>query len=85
MKELFFPLIAAGLVSSCAQNTVRHQEQENKPNILVIYSDDVGYGDVSIYGGKIPTPNIDRLAREGIMFTNAYTTSATCTPSRFSC
>jgi arylsulfatase A-like enzyme len=82
MKELFYPLIAAGLVSSCARHT--SGDSEEMPNILIIYTDDVGYGDVGIYGGKIPTPNIDRLAREGIMFTNAYTTSATSTPSRFS-
>ncbi|MFW5835445.1 MAG: sulfatase family protein [bacterium] len=84
MKQLVYPLIAAGLVSSCAQQSNRNDNREDVPNILVIYSDDVGYGDVSIYGGKIPTPNIDRMAREGIMFTNSYTTSATCTPSRFS-
>ncbi len=84
MKQLVYPLIAAGLVSSCGQQSDRNDDREDMPNILVIYSDDVGYGDVSIYGGKIPTPNIDRLAHEGIMFTNAYTTSATCTPSRFS-
>ena len=84
MKQLVYQLIAAGLVSSCAQQIARNDDREEMPNILVIYSDDVGYGDVSVYGGKVPTPNIDRLAHEGIMFTNAYTTSATCTPSRFS-
>jgi len=83
MKQLVYPLIAAGLVSSCGQQAAKYDDKD-LPNILVIYTDDVGYGDVSIYGGKIPTPNIDRLAHEGIMFTNAYTTSATCTPSRFS-
>ena len=54
-----------------------------KPNILVIYADDLGYGDVSCYGAtKIKTPNIDRLAREGRRFTQGHATSATCTPSR---
>lgn len=55
-----------------------------QPNVLVIYTDDVGYGDVSVYGGKIHTPNIDKLASDGLLFTNAYATAATCTPSRYS-
>lgn len=55
-----------------------------KPNIVVIYADDLGYGDISCNGAtKIKTPNIDRLAREGRRFTEAHATSATCTPSRF--
>lgn len=57
----------------------------NKPNIVIIYADDLGYGDVSCYGAtKISTPNIDRLANEGLRFTNAHCTSATSTPSRYS-
>ena len=56
-----------------------------KPNILLIYADDLGYGDVSCYGAtRVHTPNIDRLAREGLRFTDAHTTSSTCTPSRYS-
>jgi len=55
------------------------------PNIVVIYADDLGYGDVSCYGAiKVKTPNIDRLASEGLRFTNAHSSSATCTPSRYS-
>lgn len=58
---------------------------QQRPNIVFIYADDLGYGDVSSYGAtKIQTPNIDRLANEGTRFTNAHSTSATCTPSRFS-
>ena len=54
-----------------------------KPNVIVIYVDDLGFGDLSCYGSKtIKTPNIDQLARKGLMFTQAHTTSATCTPSR---
>lgn len=61
------------------------QAQKNRPNIIIIYTDDLGYGDLSAYGAtKIQTPNIDRIANEGIRFTNAHTTSSTCTPSRFS-
>src|ERR1051326_8832486 len=54
------------------------------PNIVFIYADDLGYGDVGCYGAtKVNTPNIDRLAREGLRFTDAHCTSATCTPSRY--
>lgn len=61
------------------------QNKTSKPNIIIIYTDDVGYGDVSSYGAsKIRTPNIDRIAAEGLRFTRAYATSATCTPSRWS-
>lgn len=59
-------------------------QSQQKPNIIIIYADDLGYGDVSCYGAtKINTPNIDRLASQGIRFTKAHTTSATCTPSRY--
>ena len=55
------------------------------PNIVLIYADDLGYGDVSCYGAtSFSTPNIDRLATQGLRFTDAHATSATCTPSRYS-
>lgn len=54
-------------------------------NVIIIYADDLGYGDLSCYGGKkIPTPNLERLCETGIRFTNTYSTSAVCTPSRYS-
>jgi arylsulfatase A-like enzyme len=56
-----------------------------KPNIIVIMADDLGYGDVSAYGASaVSTPNIDRLASGGLKFTSGYCTAATCTPTRFS-
>ena len=57
-----------------------------KPNIVIILADDLGYGDVSCYNAesRIPTPNIDRLAREGMRFTDAHSPSTVCTPSRYS-
>lgn len=56
-----------------------------KPNIIVIMADDVGYGDVSCYGARaIQTPAIDRLANEGLRFTSGYCSASTCTPTRFS-
>lgn len=57
---------------------------QQKPNVIYIYADDLGYGDVSYNGAiKIRTPHIDQLAKQGIVFTNGHTTSATCTPSRY--
>jgi arylsulfatase A len=55
------------------------------PNIVLILCDDLGYGDVQANGtgGKIPTPNIDRLAQEGMRFTDAHATSSVCTPTRY--
>jgi arylsulfatase A-like enzyme len=56
----------------------------NRPNIVLIYADDLGYGDVGCYGATaVKTPNIDRLAREGVRFTDAHSAAATCTPSRY--
>ena len=59
------------------------QTKNNKPNIVIIYADDLGYGDLSIYGGDIPTPNIDRIGKEGIQFTDFYVAGPVCSPSRF--
>ncbi len=61
-------------------------EQSRRPNIVVILADDLGYGDVQCYNptrGKIPTPRIDRLAAEGMRFTDAHSSSAACSPSRY--
>src|SRR5438477_1408140 len=55
------------------------------PNIVIILADDLGYGDVGCYGAtKVKTPNLDRLAAQGLRFTDAHATSGTCTPSRYS-
>lgn len=56
-----------------------------KPNILIIYTDDQNPGTVGFTGAPVPTPNIDRLAREGVIFTKNYITASVCTPSRYSC
>ena len=58
--------------------------QSMRPNVIYIYADDLGYGDVSCYGAnRIRTPDVDELASSGIRFTNGHCTSATCTPSRY--
>jgi arylsulfatase A-like enzyme len=58
--------------------------EPSKPNIVLIFADDLGYGDLGCYGAtKVKTPNIDRLASEGRRFTDAHSASAVCTPSRY--
>ena len=70
------------MLMACLLTSVLFAQQ--KPNVIVILTDDLGYGDLSCYGAtKIKTPNIDKLAKQGVRFTNAHSTSATCTPSRY--
>lgn len=81
MKRLFF------FVAILTFSTPVFSQKTNasKPNIVIIYVDDLGYGDVSCYGvTSVNTPNIDKLAKNGLKFTDAHCTAATCTPSRFS-
>nr|WP_243641697.1 arylsulfatase [Maribacter algicola] len=57
---------------------------DTKPNIVIIYMDDLGFGELGAYGAtELKTPNMDALANGGLRFTNGYATSATCTPSRY--
>src|SRR6266850_1558730 len=63
--------------------TLGEQVTPKKPNIIFIMADDLGYGDLGCYGqAKIKTPNIDRLAAEGMRFTQCYAGSTVCAPSR---
>ena len=79
---LFLFLLTIGC--NTKNSKIRSEQTVKKPNIVIIYLDDLGYGDLSSYGAtEISTPQIDKLANEGMMFTNAYATSATCTPSRY--
>ncbi len=67
------------------QSACRRSTDGTPPNIILIYADDIGYGDLACYGASgVETPNVDRLAAHGVRFTDAYATSATCTPSRYS-
>ena len=76
-KTFFSPLTALLALPAYSQHAV-------KPNVVIILADDLGYGDVSAYGQtSIHTPNIDRLARGGVCFTDGHATSATSTPSRY--
>jgi arylsulfatase A len=69
---------------SCLLSTTLFAAQE-RPNIVIIFADDLGYGDVGCYNrqSRIPTPNIDQLAAEGIRFTDAHSADSVCTPSRY--
>ena len=85
-RRLFFKAagIAACVLAMGCTPTSR-KTSGSKPNIVIIYADDMGYGDLNIQNpsSKIPTPNLDRLAREGIRFTNGHSSSGICTPSRY--
>lgn len=79
-------LSGIALLSGCGSSSPKtdKDQQARKPNVIYIFSDDLGIGDLSCYGAtQVRTPNIDRLAGQGAQFTNAYATSATSTPSRF--
>ncbi len=76
--------LLTGLSVLVAAGTLSAAEPTQKPNIVLILTDDVGFGDVGCYGAtKVKTPNIDRLAREGRRFTDVHSASAVCTPSRY--
>ena len=72
--------------SATAETVQKNSTQApKKPNVIVILADDLGYGDLKCYGAKnVETPHVDKLASEGIRFTNAHTVAATSTPSRYS-
>lgn len=71
----------AGLIFSLAVASAA--ADTNRPNIIFILTDDMGFGDIGCYGGKFaPTPNLDRMAKEGIRFTQYYSASPICSPSR---
>ena len=78
VQLLCFAVVAmsAGVVSA----------EKSRPNVVFIFADDMGYGEVQVLNpkwGKIPTPHLDKLAGEGMVFTDAHTTSSVCTPSRY--
>ncbi len=77
--------LAPVLASLLALSSVIALAADRPPNIVLLYTDDIGWGDYGCYGAKvIPTPAIDRLASQGTRFTSGYCTAATCTPSRYS-
>ena len=80
MTRVFFTTLA------CLLSIAPVVSGADKPNILLILADDLGYGDVECYNSeaKAPTPNLDRMASEGMRFTDAHSPSTVCTPTRYS-
>ncbi|HOV77609.1 MAG TPA: sulfatase-like hydrolase/transferase, partial [Sedimentisphaerales bacterium] len=81
-------LAGAGVASSVLAGCRNQRREERlafaeRPNVIFILADDLGYGDLGCYGSKVHrTPSIDRMAREGVRFTDFYSASGVCTPSR---
>jgi arylsulfatase A-like enzyme len=89
MKNIpgFFLLWMAAPVTQLSVAADQADSVRHKPNVLILYADDLGYGDPHCYNperGKIPTPAIDKLAAQGMRFTDAHSSSGVCTPSRYS-
>jgi arylsulfatase A-like enzyme len=81
MQKLLYPLIL--LTLGCFSGDTLAEPTPARPNIIFILTDDFGFGDLGSYGGQfVPTPNLDRMAREGIRFTQFYVASPICSPSR---
>jgi arylsulfatase A-like enzyme len=83
--QLATAILAAAGCLLFSLHPVAAAKEPASPNIVLIITDDLGYGDLGCYGAtRVKTPNIDRLAAEGVRFTQGYAPSSTCTPSRFS-
>lgn len=76
-------IVLSSVLCLLACQSIYAQKKHIKPNLIVIMTDDMGYNDVGFNGSvEIPTPNIDRIAKEGVKFTNGYTSYSVCGPSR---
>ncbi len=86
MNNLGITLGIAFVILSCSDKTaIKSTEDQKPPNIIFVLADDLGYGDIAAFNseGGIPTPNIDKMAQEGMKFTDAHTSSSVCTPTRY--
>jgi len=88
LNHLVMALAASAMLAGsmgCSAQSVSGRRDLGRPNIVFILADDMGFGDVGCYNpeSKIPTPNMDRLAAEGIRFTDCHTPSSICTPTRY--
>ncbi|MBU2904194.1 arylsulfatase [Arenibacter algicola] len=83
--KIFALFLISAMIFACNNSNQSKEPTEELPNIVFIMADDMGYGDVGSYNPQtaIPTPNMDKLASEGIMFTDAHSPSAVCSPSRY--
>jgi len=81
-RRAFLKVVCGGLLG-CSCTLAAKRGRSRKPNVIVILSDDAGYADFGCTGNAlVPTPNVDRLAADGVQFTQGYVTGSTCTPSR---
>ncbi len=78
-------IVLTSLLISCGTASKKESPAlEKLPNIVIVYLDDLGYGDMGVYGATaVKTPNMDKLAEGGVRFTDGHATSSTCTPSRY--
>ncbi|TWV13229.1 arylsulfatase [Bacteroidaceae bacterium HV4-6-C5C] len=83
LKLLFLPASLLATLNVHAGTKLKQKTSDKRPNILVILADDLGYSDLGCYGGEIHTPNLDKLAKEGVRFSHFYNTSRSC-PTRAS-
>lgn len=83
--QLISKFLIAILSLSSLASTAMAMDDAKQPNILILYADDLGFGDLGSYNAasKIPTPNLDQLASEGMRFTDAHSSSGICSPSRY--
>lgn len=83
--SLLSPIIASMATGAEAAKRNEKVQEREKPNVIIIYADDLGYGDLQCYGAQgVKTPNVNQLASEGIRFINVHATASTSTPSRYS-
>ncbi len=85
IEKLPYGMLLVLLLTALVSCTQKVGEEKNLPNILILYADDMGYGDLACQNphSKIPTPNLDQLANEGMRFSDAHSSSGICTPSRY--
>lgn len=83
MKKILFLLACIGALASCKKPQEKTIVQDQKPNVILILADDMGWSDLGCYGSEVATPNLDKMANQGIRFTQMYNTSK-CFPSRAS-
>ncbi|MDC6361283.1 MULTISPECIES: arylsulfatase [Flavobacteriaceae] len=83
-QQFFFLSLLSILIFSCKEEPKEITQNDQKPNIIYILADDLGYGELGVYGQeKIETPNIDALAKNGMLFTQHYTGAPVCAPARY--
>ncbi|MDV7139118.1 arylsulfatase [Maribacter sp. TH_r10] len=86
LRSITIAIVFCGALFSLCSCSSKLEKTNSKPNIVIIYTDDQGYGDVGALNpdAKFKTPNMDRIANEGVVFTDGHSSDAVCTPSRYS-